>query len=116
MKTKIYTDKEKICQYLENKGYSKNSFYKETGLSNGFLDSGSSFSIENLRIIIDKYRDLNLDWLLFDQGEMLQSEKKYENFEDDEMSVQLCIELKREKKDQVLRLVFGDNNLEILNK
>lgn len=28
----------------------------------------------------------------------------------------LTIELKKEKKEQVLRLVFGDNNLEILNK
>jgi len=30
--------------------------------------------------------------------------------------VVLQIELKREKKDQVLKLVFGDNNIEILNK
>lgn len=28
----------------------------------------------------------------------------------------LQIELKKDKKDQVLKLVFGDNNLEILNK
>lgn len=28
----------------------------------------------------------------------------------------LTIELQKEKKDQVLKLVFGDNNLEILNK
>lgn len=30
--------------------------------------------------------------------------------------VTLSIELKKEKKDQVLKLVFGDNNIEILNK
>ncbi len=28
----------------------------------------------------------------------------------------LQIRLRKEKKDQVLRLVFGDNNIEILNK
>ena len=28
----------------------------------------------------------------------------------------LQIKLKKDKKDQVLRLVFGDNNIEILNK
>lgn len=33
-----------------------------------------------------------------------------------EEKVSLTIELKKEKKEQVLRLVFGDNNLEILNK
>jgi hypothetical protein len=30
--------------------------------------------------------------------------------------VVLQIELKKEKKDQVLKLVFGENNVEILNK
>jgi hypothetical protein len=30
--------------------------------------------------------------------------------------VTLQIELKKEKKEQVLKLVFGENNLEILNK
>ena len=35
---------------------------------------------------------------------------------DDEIAATLTIQLKREKKDQVLKLVFGDNNLEILNK
>jgi len=33
-----------------------------------------------------------------------------------EEKVTLNIELKKEKKEQVLRLVFGENNLEILNK
>ena len=28
----------------------------------------------------------------------------------------LQIKLKKDKKDQVLKLVFGDNNIEILNK
>ena len=33
-----------------------------------------------------------------------------------EIKATLTVELKKDKKDQVLRLVFGDNNLEILNK
>lgn len=35
---------------------------------------------------------------------------------DDEIAATLTIQLRKEKKDQVLRLVFGDNNLEILSK
>lgn len=35
---------------------------------------------------------------------------------EDEITASLTIQLKKEKKEQVLRLVFGDNNLEILNK
>lgn len=70
MEINIYSHKEKILQYIEYKGISKNKFYEETGLSNGFLDSGSSFSLKNLRLILDKYRDINIDWLIFDKGQM----------------------------------------------
>jgi repressor LexA len=80
METKIYTDKDKIIKYLDLKGVSKNKFYKETGLSNGFLDSGSSFSLENLRIILDKYRDIDPQWLLTGKGEMI-----IPNFKDEEL-------------------------------
>ena len=34
----------------------------------------------------------------------------------DNTKVILQIELKKEKKDQVMKLVFGDNNIEILNR
>lgn len=34
----------------------------------------------------------------------------------DEVRASLTIELSQSKKDQVLKLVFGENNLEILNK
>ncbi|NOU19394.1 MAG: helix-turn-helix transcriptional regulator [Bacteroidales bacterium] len=36
--------------------------------------------------------------------------------DEDKSRIVLQIELKKEKKDQVLKLVFGENNLEILNK
>lgn len=38
------------------------------------------------------------------------------NPKNDILKAQLTIELKEEKKEQVLKLIFGDNNLEILNK
>lgn len=65
------TDKEKIQQYLEFKGLSKNSFYKKTGLSIGFLDSGKSYGLDKLKLIIDNYPDLSLDWLVYNEGEMI---------------------------------------------
>lgn len=36
--------------------------------------------------------------------------------ENEDIVASLTIQLKKDKKDQVLKLVFGDNNLEILNK
>ncbi|MFM9400810.1 helix-turn-helix transcriptional regulator [Myroides odoratimimus] len=72
------TDKEKILQYLEYKGISKNKFYVKTGLSVGFLDKGNSLGLDKLKIIIDNYPDLNIDWLLHDRGEMVKLEQKQE--------------------------------------
>lgn len=41
---------------------------------------------------------------------------KKENTLEEPIEAVLQIKLKKDKKDQVLRLVFGDNNIEILNK
>ena len=73
---KIITDKQKILQYLNIKGISKNKFYVKTGLSIGFLDSGSSLGVDKLRIIIDNYPDLNLEWVVLDKGSILKNDEK----------------------------------------
>ena len=68
------SDKERIKQYLEYKGISKNKFYSQTGLSVGFLDSGSSLGVDKARIIINKYPDISLNWLVMGKGEMLSTD------------------------------------------
>lgn len=65
------TEKEKLKAYLQYKGISKNRFYTETGFSVGFLDSGRSLGADKVRVIINKFPDLSLDWLIMDQGEMV---------------------------------------------
>lgn len=64
-------EKEKIKKYLEYKQVSKNQFYKATGLSVGFLDSGTSLGADKLKIIINAFPDLSLPWLLLDEGDMI---------------------------------------------
>lgn len=65
------SEKDKIKQYLEYKGISKNRFYTDTGLSVGFLDSGRSLGADKVKIIINKYPDLNMNWLILDEGPMV---------------------------------------------
>ena len=65
------TTKEKIIKYLNFKNISKRDFYRQTGLSNGFLDSGKHIGSDNIKLIVDNYHDLNLDWLVMDEGEMI---------------------------------------------
>ena len=64
------TTKEKLIFFLEKQGIKKIEFYKKTGFSNGFLDSGKHMGSEKLKIIAESYPQLNLDWLILDQGEM----------------------------------------------
>ena len=64
-------EKEKIKQYLNSKGVSKNSFYQKTGFAVGFLDSGKSLGADKLETIIDNYPDLSLEWLVLGKGDMI---------------------------------------------
>ncbi len=48
--------------------------------------------------------------------EQLPFYKRMENLKNEPIEATLQIKLRKDKKDQVLKLVFGENNLEILNK
>lgn len=67
----ISSQKERILQYLENKGISKNKFYVETGISNGVLDKSSGLTVETLEKFVSKFPDANLTWLVTGVGPML---------------------------------------------
>lgn len=72
----LATTKERLLQYLEAKEISTSSFLKETGIKRGFLDTDklkASVSDIFLTIIIAKYTDLNLEWIITGKGEMLKS-------------------------------------------
>lgn len=68
--------KERMLKYLNAKGVTQYNFSKETGLSNGFLKSGSSISSDNLELISKIYIDLNLIWVITGNGEMVIGETK----------------------------------------
>ena len=71
--------KTRILEFLAFKGVSKNQFYKETGLSNGFLDKTNNIGSDKLEIIISAYRDLNLFWLITGEGKMLLDDDVHPN-------------------------------------
>jgi hypothetical protein len=72
----ILSSKERILLYLDNKEISQYDFSKKTGLSNGFLKSGSSISSENLKLLSNIYSDLNIMWVITGEGSMLKNSKK----------------------------------------
>lgn len=72
---KISIQKERIIQFLEYKGITKNKFYVETGISNGTLDKVSGLSLETVEKFYNVYPEINPDWLITGKGEMIKSEK-----------------------------------------
>lgn len=72
---KISIQKERIVQFIEYKGISKNKFYQETGISNGTLDKMSGLSLETVEKFYNVYPEINPEWLITGRGEMLKGEK-----------------------------------------
>jgi phage repressor protein C with HTH and peptisase S24 domain len=70
--------KERLVKYLDYKGLSKYKFYKDTGISNGFLDKEGAIGSDKCEIICTVYNDLNLYWLINGKGEMINS-REYSN-------------------------------------
>lgn len=73
------THKEKILIFAGSTGLNKTNFCKKCKLSNGYLDTKGSVTSDKLTSILENFRNLSLNWLLFDEGEMVVSSEKEEN-------------------------------------
>lgn len=74
----IATTKERILQFIEYKGISKQTFFKETGLKRGFLDADklqTSIPDTFIATIIATYPEIDPLWLLLGKGSMLKEKK-----------------------------------------
>jgi len=67
----------RILKYLDYKGISKYQFYKEIGVSNGFLDKEGAIGSDKCEKICYQYPDLDPIWLVLERGDMLITENKY---------------------------------------
>ena len=71
------TTKERIIQYIDFKGIGVSNFLKETDIKRGFLDSDklkSTVSDIFIAKIIATYPDINVNWLLTGEGEMIKND------------------------------------------
>lgn len=66
------TVKERLTEYLNFKRVSKSEFGRAIGVSASYVSAiRKSIDKDKLRIISEKYPDLNPSWLLYGEGEML---------------------------------------------
>lgn len=70
------THKEKILEFVEFKGLSKSQFCRKCGLSISYLDSKGSITSDKLTLILKNFRNFNVNWLLFDDANMIIPEEK----------------------------------------
>lgn len=62
---------QKLLQYAEYKRISQRKFTISLGLSEGVLRKGKNLGSGCLKTIKEKYHDLNMNWLLYDEGNMI---------------------------------------------
>ena len=98
--------KERLKIYIKHSDLSNKAFEISINVSNGYINNISkSIGIEILEKIVEKYSNLNLDWLISGRGEMLRNaeEKKEELYEKDNKyiaSLEKNIEFLEEKLQQ----------------
>lgn len=61
----------RILKIIELKGINKSRFYKETGLSNGFLDKVKDIGSSKIENILNCYPEINPAWLITGKGSMI---------------------------------------------
>ncbi|MEA4982150.1 MAG: hypothetical protein VB066_05470 [Paludibacter sp.] len=120
--------RERIIQYLLLRGVSRYRFYKETGLSNGFLDKEGAINSDNCEKICSCYPDLSPEWLLLGKGEMYRNaettasegnyaqKSKASNIASVEVLVNKIVELSSENsllknENAILRRLSGKSNV-----
>lgn len=76
------TARKRILEYIDSKGITKYKFYKDVGLSNGYLDKDGNVGSDICEKISYQYEDLDLTWLITGKGSMLKSQSNKSNIED----------------------------------
>ncbi len=80
---------ERLKLFMDHKGINSNALEREidagTGTIAKTITQGKSLSVETLKKIIGKYPELNLDWLILGQGEMLGKSRLQEKHDKSEL-------------------------------
>lgn len=68
------TVKERVLEFVRHKGITMKTFENKCDLSTGYVTSmRKGFGSEKLKNVLNAFPDLNRDWLLYGEGEMLNS-------------------------------------------
>lgn len=67
--------KQRLIEYVKLKGLTNSSFQKSIGVSGSYIQNiVDSIGLDKLRVISASYPDLNTDWLLTGEGDMIKQD------------------------------------------
>lgn len=105
MSNKFSNIKERILYILEFKGITKTKFFEEIGVTYGnFTGKAKETPLNSTTLsnIFSKYPDINLEWLLTGNGEMLKKDYfsdikfyPHDNFEEEKTDKDYIIEIQK---------------------
>ena len=76
--------KRNISLYLHKKGVSDYEFYKKSGITRGVLSQPNGISEDNITRFLAYAPDINVEWLLTGEGEMLKTKRTPDEAPSDE--------------------------------
>ncbi|MDR2026505.1 MAG: hypothetical protein LBQ01_02980 [Prevotellaceae bacterium] len=71
--------KKNILKFIEYKGFSKYKFYQKTGITRGILDQNNGMSEENTAKFLTYFPEIDANWLVTGEGEMLKKDIEMED-------------------------------------
>lgn len=78
--------KERLIEFIKYKGLSLSKFEKYVGLSNGYVyNISKGIGSDKLQRILAKFPELNQDWIISGEGEMLKSAPEIASAQGDSM-------------------------------
>jgi hypothetical protein len=91
---KLTRIKERILQYIDNQNIVREEFYKKVSIDGANFrgkNLNSEFSADKIVRILRIYPNISVEWLLLGEGEMLKSNIKLKENEDEKVSKLLNI-------------------------
>ena len=107
------TTKERTLRFIAHKGLSVKKFEEMCGLSNGYLNSmKSGYGSSKLLQVLRTFPEINRDWLVYGEGEMLVQSQSLTQSADEHIELQVADDtLVAELRSQIERLESKIDNL-----
>lgn len=108
------TVKERIKAFCRAEGMAVSAFEESIGVSNGYVNSISkSIGIDRLNILIEKYSNLNIEWVLTGKGEMYKTKGTTPIQSRDNSAIEAIKDTNKVPNEQAYKDI---NSVDIINK